>query len=45
MGGHSGKGMSWEIGTDVCVLPYVKQIAHGNLLYSAGSSAQCPVVT
>ena len=40
-----GVGMNWEIGIDVCALPCVKQIASGNLLYSAENSAPCSVVT
>ena len=40
-----GEGMNWEIGIDICALPRVKQIASGNVLYSAGSSARCSVVT
>ena len=42
---YQGDGMSWEIGTDVDALLCVKQIASGNLLYSAGSSAQRSVMT
>ena len=37
--------MNWEIGIDVCELPCIKQIASGDLLCSAGSSAWCSVVT
>ena len=37
--------MNWEIGIDVYALLCVKQIASGNLLYTAGSSAQCSVMT
>ena len=37
--------MNWEIGIDVYALLCVKQIASGNLLYSAGSSAQRSVMT
>ena len=37
--------MNWDFAIDVCVLPYVKQIACGNLLCSARSSAPCSVVT
>ena len=44
MGGE-GSGMNWEIGIDVCALPCVKQLASGNLLYSAGSSTRCSGVT
>ena len=36
--------MNWEIGVDVCVLPCVKQIAGGNLLYSTGKYIQYPVI-
>ena len=38
-------GMNWEVRTDVCALPHVKQKVSGKLLYSTGSSAQCSVVT
>ena len=37
--------MNWEIGTKKYALPCVKQIASGNLLHSAGSSAQCSGIT
>ena len=37
--------MNWETETDECALPFVKQIASGNLLYNAGCSVQCSVVT
>ena len=43
-GGGRGE-MNWEIGVDICTLPCVKQIASRNLLYGAGSSALCSVVT
>jgi hypothetical protein len=33
--------MNWEIGLDVCALPCVTQTANENLLYNAGSTAQC----
>ena len=42
--GGRGNGMNWEIGIDIYTLPCVKQIASGNLQYSAGSSAGCSVV-
>ena len=48
MYGHSGRrggGMNWEFGIDIYTLPCVKQIASGNLLYSAGSSVWCFVMT
>ena len=38
-------GTNWEIRFDINILPCVKQIASGNLLYSTGSSAQCSVMT
>ena len=42
----TGRGeMNWETGLKVCALPCVKQIASGKLLYTAGSSAQCSVMT
>ena len=44
-GVYRGDGMNWEIGIDDYALLCVKQIASGNLLYTAGSSAQCSVMT
>ena len=32
-------GMNWKMGIDIYTVPYVKQIASGNLLYITGSSA------
>ena len=43
--GKRGCGMNWEIGIDIYTIPCVKQIASGNLLYSAENSAPCSVVT
>ena len=37
--------MNWEIKTVVCTMSCVKQIASQNILYNAGSSAGCFVVT
>ena len=37
--------MKWETRIDIYTLPCVKQIASRNLLYTAGSSAGCSVVT
>ena len=37
-------GMTWEIETDICARPCLKHVTNGNLLYSAGSSAQRSVV-
>ena len=31
-------GANWEIGIDIYILPCVKLIASGNLLYSTGNS-------
>ena len=45
IGGDVEGGMNWEIGVDIYALPCVKQIASGNLLYSAGSSARCSVMS
>ena len=40
-----GEGYEWKVGIDVCALPCVKQMAAGDLQYSAGSSAWCSAVT
>ena len=40
IGGEEG-GANLEIGIDIYILPCIKLIASGNLLYSTGSSAQC----
>ena len=37
--------MNWEIRTDICTPPCVRQLASGKLLYSTGSWIQCSVVT
>ena len=37
--------MNREIGIDMCVVPFAKQIASGKLLYSTGSSALCCLLT
>ena len=44
-GGEGEGGMNWEIRIDICTLPWVRQIASGNLLYSTGSSTRCSVMT
>ena len=47
-GGHGGEGESganWESSMEAYTLPYVKQIASGNVLYDAGSSGWCSVTT
>ena len=41
-----GEGeMYWEIRLDIDTLPYVEEIASGNLRYCSGSSAQCSGMT
>ena len=37
------RGVNWETGIDLCILPCVNQIASGNLLYRTRSSTQCSV--
>ena len=37
-------GINWEIGTDMYILPYIKQITNKNLLYSTGNSTQYSVM-
>ena len=42
---HSGggeHGTNQESGTETCTLPYVKQIASGNLLHDTGNSTSVP---
>ena len=39
--GKGEGGTNQESSTDICTLPYVKQIASGNLLYSTESSVLC----
>ena len=36
--------MDWESGIDIYALLCVKQVDSGNLIYSAGSSAQCSMM-
>ena len=36
--GEGNGGMTWEDSMETYILPYVKQIAGGNLLYDTGSS-------
>ena len=43
--GEGEGGMNWEIRFDINILPCVKQIASGKLLYSTGSSVWCSVMT
>ena len=39
------RGMNWETGVGLCILPCVKQIATGKLPYSPRSSVRCSVMT
>ena len=41
--GESG-GINWEIGIDICTLPYIKQITNKDLLYSIGNSTRYSVM-
>ena len=44
--GEEEGGRNWENSMEICTLPYVKQIASGNLLCDdTGSSSQCSVTT
>ena len=40
-----GKGVNWDIGTDIYTLPYIKQITNKDLLYSIGNYSQYSVMT
>ena len=35
----------WEIGTDICTLPLIKQINNKDIFHSTGNSTQYSVVT
>ena len=43
--GDGGGGINWEIGIDVYILLYIKQITSKNLLYSTRNSTQYSVMT
>ena len=43
--GKGEEGTNGETRIDIYALPCVKQIASGNLMYSAGNSARCSVMT
>ena len=45
MGVGGGGGVTWESSISMRTLPYAKQMAGRHLLYSAGGSASCSVVT
>ena len=36
--GERGKGINWEVGIDIYILLYIKQVAKKDLLYSTGNS-------
>ena len=38
--GGKGGGINWEIGIDIYILLYIKQITDKDLLYSTGNSTQ-----
>ena len=40
-----GGGINCEIGIDIYILLYIKQITNKNLLYSTGNSTQYSVMT
>ena len=40
-----GGGIDWDLGIDMYILLYLKQIIHKDLLYSTGNSAQFSVIT
>ena len=40
-----GKGVNWDIGTDIYTLPYIKQITNKDLLYNIGNYSQYSVMT
>ena len=43
--GGSGGEINWEIGIDIYIVLYIKQITKRNLLYSTGNSTQYSVIT
>ena len=45
VGGKRESEINWVIRIDIDTLPCVKKVASGKLLYSTGSSAQCPVMS
>ena len=42
--GEIGRGINWEIGIDIHILLYIKQITNKNLMYSTGNSTQYSVM-
>ena len=43
--GGKGGGINWEIGIDIYILLYIKQITNKDLLCSTGNSSQHSVMT
>ena len=43
--GEGEGGTNWESSIEIYILPYVKLIASGKLLYNTGSSSQCSMTT
>ena len=43
--GNTEGGTNGESSMETYTLPYVKQIASGNLLYDSGRANQCSVIT
>ena len=43
--GRGGRGINWEIGTDIYTVLYMKETTNKNLLYSIGNSTQYSVTT
>ena len=44
-GGGDGGVLNWAIGIDMYTLMCIKLMTNENLLFSAGTSTQCSVVT
>ena len=40
-----GGGINWEIGIDIYILLYIKQITNKDLLHSTGNSTQNSILT
>ena len=38
-------GMNWDSNIEICILPYLRQITSGKLLYNTGRSAWCSGTT
>ena len=43
--GERRGGINWEIGIDIYILLYIKQITNMDLLYSTGNSTQYSLMT